>query len=284
MKHLCRTTAIALAIGGVAFGAQAQENNNQQNQQAAAGQSYCDTAWTKVDADGDGFVSEQEASDSVQARFDSIDVDGDDRIDYAEFQTCMSARSGTQSAEVDRSEENFAEADADQDDQISRDEFRDRAERSYDDVQNAQDAEANAEPVIVLRRYVWLTPDEAQNPETFRNMSKDEAAARSAYTFDSLDRNNDDMVTADEWSQHGWDSDAAETDMQARFDTFDSDSDEEVTREEFEAAESSMLDRTETASTDGGSGSASADTTGDETQASGQGSDIPVYIYHFRTM
>lgn len=319
MRHLLRTTAIALATGGLAIGAQAQESSDA-TQTAAADQGFCETAWTKVDADSDGFVSKQEAQGAIDARFGQIDKDGDGNITRVEYVDCVTGTGAPTPAPGERTEANFQETDTNQDDAIDRDEFRDLAEQSYDSTRGAsatdtgsdtsaksdtsKSAEAQTDqsagsqseqtadagetaasgPFVVMRRYVWLTPDEAGDPQMLRDMSKGEAAARSAYTFNSLDENNDDQVSVQEWKEREPSSGMTEDWANARFDEYDTDTSNAVSQEEYKQAWQRQLDQTTTASTEsnmtGGEQTSDQDASDGQTSASSD-QGIPVYFYHF---
>jgi Ca2+-binding EF-hand superfamily protein len=276
MRHLLYTSAIALAIGGLTLGAQAQES--QANSQMA--QSVCDAPWTEVDANGNGFVSEQEASGAVAKRFNAMDTDGDGTLDYAEYQACLSATSEMQAAKTDRSKQNFQQADANQDQEITADEYRELARQSYDNVQEAQVTDVEAEPFVVLRRYIWLTPEEANDSSAMKNMSADEAAARAAWNFAALDQNNDDRISVEEWREHTAASTTSESDMRARFNEMDADSSDSVSSEEYSRAQTEKFDTTTTASVDSGdSGQTSTDASGSDEGLGNHG--VPVYVFRF---
>ena len=201
MKHLLTTTALAAAMGCLSLAAQAQENNaeaaDMQNGTMQQQASYCDKPWTQVDGNSDGYVSQAEASSAIENEFGQIDSDDNGWISQAEWNQCMNKVSG-QTAEADRNEQNFAEADTDKDRQISRDEFRRGSQQAYE---NAQASNADDNSLIILRRYVFLTPEESQDKSTVENMSSDEAAGRSALTFSSLDQNGDDIIDTEEWAE-----------------------------------------------------------------------------------
>lgn len=309
MKNLCCTTALVLAMGGTAFAAQgtdASASNNDSTDIASAG-SFCDTGWAMVDTDNDGFVSADEAKSAMNERFKSLDSDGNGEVSQSEFSNCMSIE-GT-SASAERNDESFKSADLNQDKGIDRDEFRDSAEQAYNDYygnagpassdddssssmgddkmasdDNASTGDKSAKTtdaasndgILVLRRFVWLTPEESQNPDLFADMSRDEAAARSAQTFYALDENSDGIIDTREWSKRSPKSGMDEDWANANFDKLDKDSTGSISRDEYRQAQANMLDTMTTASTNADDGS--------EDQASSSASNdkgIPVYIYRF---
>ncbi len=283
MKHLLYSSAIALAMGGLTFGAQAQETQS--------ADSVCDTPWVEVDTDTDGFVSEREASAAVEKNFDTMDVDNDGYIDFAEYQTCITGTSDMQAAETDRSDENFQQADADQDQQITGQEYSEAAKSAYDEAQQAETADT--QPFIVLRRFIWLTPEEAGDAETMQSMSEDEAAGRAAWNFAALDQDNNDRITVEEWREHTADSTTSDEQVRADFDEMDTDSSDTLSYEEFgrlnqlneealEQAKTAPVDETYTASTV--PESTPEPSNGDEQQTAREMSNekgMPVYYFRF---
>lgn len=189
-----------------------------------------------------------------------------------------------QTAEADRNEENFAEADTNQDAQISCDEFRRGSQQAYE---SAQSENADHNSVIVLRRYVFLTPDESQDDTTAQNMSSDEAAGRAALTFGALDQNGDNIIDSQEWSERQPAITRDQDWANAEFDRIDDDATGSISQKEYRTARQQMLD--EDLKT--GSVGKDASTSGDYTQESEDsasasavsGQRIPVYIYRFST-
>ena len=277
MRLLFRTTAILLATGGFALTAQAQDSS--EPQLTAGSPSYCDMPWVQVDGNSDGFVSQEEATGAIDTQFGAIDADGNGEITKTEYVDCKTRTGGQAAAESSRDEQNFAEADANKDSGIDRNEFRDQARQAYDDSQSAADDE---QALVVLRRFVWLTPEEAQDGSALKDMSADEVAGRSAMTFAALDQNDDDIIDTMEWSERSPPSRMTEEWASAQFDELDDNATGSISQDEYRSARSKMLDRTTTASTDQSSGSASTD----DQQASQSGSDaegVPVFVYRFLT-
>lgn len=276
MRHLLHTTAIAAAFAAFTFGAQAQESNDAESAvQSASAPSYCDTRWSSVDGNEDGFVSRDEATGAMDDQFSAIDADGNGEITKTEYVDCMTRTGDQASAEADRTEDAFASVDTDGDDQISREEFRDAAKQAFE---QSRSAAADDEAVVVFRRFVWLTPEESGQEGIHSDMSADEAAARSAKTFAALDKNSDDIIDTQEWSERSPKAGIDEEWANARFEELDEDKSGAIGKEEYRTARNQMLDEMTTASTDGdASGGASDDSasTGDQ--------GIPVYVYRFWT-
>jgi Ca2+-binding EF-hand superfamily protein len=276
MRHLKHTTALAALLGAFAFAGPAQ---------AQDGGSVCDTPWLQVDADNDGFVSQAEADGAVKNHFAMIDEDGDGNVTEVEYIDCLASADEVTAVEADRTEEDFAEADASGDGNIDRNEFSTAAEQAYEDSRQA----AADDGYLVLRRYVWLVPEEASDDSVMQDMSMDEAASRSAMTFSALDTNDDGMVDTTEWINSQPTSDRGEEWAKARFNMFDGDRNGDVSMEEYRQALSSMVDDLTTASTTDESASSDAGETqetnaSDASASAGDDKGIPVYIYRFWTM
>jgi Ca2+-binding EF-hand superfamily protein len=279
MKHLFTTTAIVAAMGCFSFAAQAEQTG------VSKQSSYCDRPWAQIDSNSDGFVSEMEAGAAADNQFAQIDSDGDGKIIKPEWAECLT-RGGQQGAESDRSEQNFADADANQDQQITRDEFRRGSQEAYE---SAQSDAAGDNSYVILRRYVFLTPEESGDGSTVENMSSDEAAGRSALTFGALDQNGDDIIEAQEWAERSPAIDRNQDWANAEFDRIDGDANGSITQSEYRTARQQMLDDNLT------TGSVNNDTTAGESSAkteegsasaasAASGAGIPVYIYRFSTM
>ena len=286
MKHLLRTTALVAIMGCFGFAAQAQSDGEAAGTETNAMNqaSYCDKPWAQVDGNEDGFVSNAEASAAIDDHFAQIDLDGNGEITKTEWVDCLSKMRDRTAAEADRSDDNFAEADTNEDQQITRNEFREGSQSAYED---AQAANAGDDALIVLRRYVFLTPEESQDESAMQNMSADEAAGRSALTFDVLDQSGDGIIDTQEWAQRSPKITRDEDWASAEFDRIDDDATGSISQEEYSDAREQMLDEITTGSTpsnDSASGQNANAAEDAASQSTGAGQGIPVYIYQFSTM
>ena len=299
MKHLCRTTAIALAMGGLAIGtAGAASNNDNANANNSGSQqmvstnisdAFCQKPWSKIDADDNGYVSKKEAQDAAKTQFKAMDSNGDGKISQQEYNNCMNAFGSEKSAMTDRSADNFKSADANQDKQVDRTEYRDMAKQSYQAMQDAEgSSDANAQPFVILRRYVWLTPDQAKDANGMKNMSQDEAAARSAINFSALDKNGDNKLSSDEWAQGTVSTKRDQKSASAEFNKMDKDGSGSIDESEYQSAQADKVDQTTTASTNKSNDDSNVQ---EEAAVTDQAEDheatgamgTPVYVYRFMT-
>lgn len=290
MRKLLTTTAIAATLGVIAASAQAQTSSGAGATQepASAPADRCDSEWHLVDDDSDGFVTREEADGLLKDLFTLMDSNRNGEITKTEYVDCIAQTSDdTPPAEATRDEESFTTVDANQDDSIDPEEFRTGAEQAYQDSRSS--TEAQADPVIVLRRFVWLTPDELSSG-AHGEMSADEAAWRSAQTFQGLDTDANGRLSNDEWAQSQATPGPIEQTVASRYERLDTDGSGSVSEQEFKQAQTAMLDDTDTGSVTT-SGDAQADASasgGAEASApadpSGETDGIPVFIYHFRSL
>ena len=269
MKRLATTTALALMAGTFAFGAQAQDAANSQVASA------CTDAWKQVDADGNGTVSAKEAKKHLDVAFNQIDVDGNDAISRQEYRDCF-VRQMDKSAWLERREQDFDKADTDGNDEIAMNEFMQGAEQSYEDMKkSAADSSAEIDPGA---NYASLSYEEAADRDTIRDMKKEEFAGRSAYTFQSLDRDGNDSISRDEWTDTDTESGRNQARADAKFDEMDADSSDTLTHEEF-AAQQPDIDRSTTAATSAGSGDQASETGAKDQTSADAGTGVPVFFY-----
>lgn len=286
MRRLLTTTAIAASFGVIAVGAQAQTSSDSGSTQetASAPADRCDSEWHLVDEDSDGFVTREEATGVLKDLFTLMDSNRNGEITKTEYVDCIAQTSNDmQTAEASRDEESFASVDANQDDSIDPEEFRTGAEQAYQDSRTA--AEAEAEPVIVLRRFVWLTPDELSSG-IYQDMSADEAAWRSVQTFEGLDTDGNGMLSNSEWAQAQVTPGPTEQTIATRFERLDADASGSVSEAEFEQAQTAMLDEMETGSvttSDDAEADAQADASAEATPSE-EAESIPIFIYRFRAL
>jgi Ca2+-binding EF-hand superfamily protein len=284
--------ALVLLIGATTLNAQAQDRNQiqenlqkqereaQGDQQAQAvpggadDENRCEIPWTQVDTDGDGYVSDQEMSQDVTVRFNVIDTDGNDRVTRAEYVYCMTGALGNMNvAEIERDEGAFAQADINSDGVIDLNEFRQASQQAF---QDAQSEDAGPQDFLVLQRYVFLTPNDAQNELKLDSITEDEAAGRSAATFNQLDQDGTGSINPSEWAEKSPEAGMNKEVAVRRFSALDADSSGDITREEFLNGFAGRLEESETHAEDSEQQAAASD------EPSGQ-KGAPVYLYRFLT-
>lgn len=260
MRRLLSSSAIAAIVGSMAFAAHAQ-TSAEADGQMSAGVSFCDMQWSAVDGNDDAFITREEATGAIESEFDAIDADDNGEIGKTEYIDCKTQGLDVTSAEAERDEDSFASVDANQDKSIDREEFALSAEQAYGDSRSA--GSADEEPLLTLRRFVWLTPEEASSG-AMRDMSADEAAARAALTFDRLDENSDDIIDTQEWATTTTARGQTQAAAEAAFDEIDADASGAIGPEEYAEARSSGLDAMATGAVNG---ETSADAAGNEAAA-----------------
>jgi Ca2+-binding EF-hand superfamily protein len=255
------TSLLALAAAGPAA---AQSNGSEA--------SFCQNGYVHADADDDGLVSNEELQTALAEEFGALDADQSGDLTIEEIEDCLNAGAGTQSMTSDRALDNLMEADQDEDEMLSSQEFMDAAQAAYDDVHSDPSISADSPEMQRLGRYVFIALDGADRAPS--DMTRDEVAARSAQMFRNLDTNADEMIDASEWEQQ----DAMQRDLSSQiniqFSRMDSDRSGAVSEEEYTAARMEDVEAAREA--------ALANAEGSGTDADG-GADVPVVYYRYES-
>jgi Ca2+-binding EF-hand superfamily protein len=238
MRHLGWTTALAVVMGMAASSVYAQETNTTASaSQTQAGSITCDNWYGRVDADGNGYISQDEQRAHVDAAFTSLDKDGDGQVSQAEYNECF-VKPNTMSVQADRTQENFGEIDANSDKALDMSEFRSSSQDAFRQMKSADASNQDDPKFLVIRRYIFLTPQETSQPQNLQSFSDDEAAARAATTFAMLDANGDGKVSVDEWTNNS--PSYSEERAKKRFEQLDADSSSTLSKEEYQSKMSGM--------------------------------------------
>lgn len=273
MKNLALTTAIAVAMAMTVSSIHAQETNTSSGAAASSGSAItCDNWYGRVDADSNGYISADEQRSHVESAFSALDKDRDGQVSQVEYNDCF-VKPNSMSVSADRSQENFGELDANSDKSIDMNEFKQSSQTAFRGMKSgtgsssgttADAGSGNADNLLVIRRYIFLTPAESQDPSALGNLTEDEAAGRAATTFAVLDKNGDGKISTDEWTESSpsYSQDRAES----RFKQLDADSSSALSKEEFQTGMSSGM-------------TASGEQQQNSQQATEQG--VPAFDYRF---
>jgi hypothetical protein len=239
---------------------------------------FCKEGYVHADTDDDRLISNEELQAAIDAEWEALDTDRSGDLTNAEVVACLNLIAGTQSAATDRSAENMAEADADGDGMLSAQEFMDAAQAAYDDIHSDPSLSADDPRVMVLRRYVFLTPEEAGGP--FPDMTSDDVAARSAQAIRDLDTNSDEMIDEAEWSRQDTPRRDIEAQINMRTTEIDTDRSGTVSEEEYRQSRMDDLEAAREAALSGAEGGdpASGESDGGESVA-----DVPVVYYRYES-
>lgn len=187
MKPLISTTAILAACAAPALAA---------TDSADMGRSVgglCHQGYAEIDSDGDGKLTRNEVEKETRAAFPKLDADGNGAVSQEEFVACLNQSAGETARAADRGPENMITYDTDGDGTISREEFMNAGTAALQQVQ-AGDADAAAD----LGRLVYLSETELE-PD-FGTWGPDEFAVRNHILFMSLDTDRSDDLSEVEWS------------------------------------------------------------------------------------
>jgi EF hand/EF-hand domain pair len=229
MRRLLLSTTIALGGLSAAAGAQTTET-------------YTDSAFCTAEAalrGGSWTQAGEDAGVPPEQEFAAMDTDGDGMVSQAEYIDCRNAAAGETSAESDRSEANLADADADGDGVISQEEYMAAALQAHNAVVTA---EARG-PFVVFRRYIFLPANAPE--ETGRDMSEQEARARSELNFASLDTDDSGDLSRAEWAERSTTIQDRGEIFLADFGEIDADRSGDLSPEEFREAGGRVPEDTE---------------------------------------
>lgn len=190
MKNLLLTTTATVAIGVLSTAASAAE---------------CSRNFSTIDVNGDGMISKTEAAVAVVDEFKRLDEDGSGSVSKSEWKNCLA----TQSADSDSKElfalgDEFADADLDNDGNLTVEEAAKSAKKSY-------------------------AADGSQ-------ASQEEQARNFGAQFSMIDENGDWSISKSEWENRN------QADTNASFRRLDADGDGEVSQSEFHDARSKTED------------------------------------------
>lgn len=145
----------------------------------AAGENKNKHNFTNFDANADGVISKQEATGRMAKYFDKIDLDGDDSITKAEFDTMRENKKGRH-----HKAGKFANLDVNNDGFITKDEAKNRLLKHFDNIDADKDGKISEQELKDAR---------AQHKGNKRHQRP---------AFETLDTNGDDMISKEEFEAH----------------------------------------------------------------------------------
>lgn len=188
VRILTTTALFSLALSGGSALAQSA---------GGIGMGPCEAGFVGADANNDGTVTAEETKAATERAFNEMDADGSGDVSQEEYVDCGTMGAGTTSAMTDRSEENMAEVDANDDGTLTQQEFMQGASEAHEAASAA--GSPGAQPVVILRRFVFLP---AQNGSAdIREMRSDQVEGAAAQQFGNLDTNRDNRLDKSEWAQ-----------------------------------------------------------------------------------
>ena len=236
LRTLTTTMIAGLALGGAG---------------AALGQTqgdYCAQGFLNADANADDLISMDEAAAAGDAIFAAMDQNGDGMVSQTEYKDCRGAWMATVSAPDAGTVEDLAALDGDGDGAMTLDEYSGASMEAWEGATqptgaqstsagapsaDAADAQGGSDPVVLFRRFIVIPGDSDRGPA---DMTREEAANRSAQRFMMMDRNRDDRIDAQEWAQQETLNDDLSDIINMQFEEADADASGGLTPEEMRAA------------------------------------------------
>jgi Ca2+-binding EF-hand superfamily protein len=153
----------------------------------------CNAGFYEADMNADDTITQEELEQAARASFEMIDADQSGEVTAEEYEECGNRTAGTRAMPSDRSEDNFAEYDTNEDGGIDQQEFMTAASEI------AGDLPAEGMPSVEMRRFVFLP--ESMRQEDASGMDAEEVAARAAIMFVVLDADSDRAIGPAEWAK-----------------------------------------------------------------------------------
>jgi Ca2+-binding EF-hand superfamily protein len=278
MKHVTRTSALALVLATTIAGAQTRQQPPNPQQQASpqqqtssqqqAKEDYCAHGFVTAQTQKDGAINKEEAKQLAQREYDALDAKHDGRVTPDEFKSCLTRGGATASAS--QPQRQFAQAGMSQEQSTSGampssahdDASFEQAGPDANGTLNqrhilmagrnefrqmlAQAAAAGQQPPKVFVYHFIAAPDSDQSAQASSGsqgaaMSENEAAARTAYGMKTLDEEGDGTIDRNEWRAAHQGISPAKAD--ALFKKLDTNGDGTLTRDEYVNARSQSFDK-----------------------------------------
>ena len=206
---------------------------------------YCQAGYAVADTDGDGYISENELTAVRDAQFADLDADGDGAVTKEEFANCMTAWAPEEASDP-ADEQDLAEFDEDGDGSLSADEFMGGMQetagmqiepgsvQSTSATSDTASEGQNGDGQILLLRRLILVPSDYDDAR-MQEMSAEELAARSGYTFETTDADGNAAISVEEWKDR-YNTVRAQQVLDREFDSLDADASGDVSRLEYYSA------------------------------------------------
>ncbi len=268
------TLALGLALAPAAVLAESHTSGT--TEANASGQSAaCENAFTIIDANEDGRITQDEAFSSATERFNAIDVNADGTLTREEYVACM----GVESAEADSTFDpmdvtpaDLAALDENGNGEVEYDEFINLDSGAYATIEGTgvtTDSSSGSSEAGESQQLTYSREDGEVSPR-IGDPTDAQYWSRVAQIFDMFDADDSGGLSEDEWTAEA----AAKTDLNdvydTSFDTTDANSDGSVSEEEFTAGNMAKYEDAVNTMSDGETASA---------EDSQQG--IPVIIYRY---
>lgn len=215
---------------------------------------FCEHAFIPADRNGDAQLSPEEIKAQRAAIFEQLDANKDGSIDREEYVACI--------GKAEKNAQEAAEKMEDQSEDVA----------TWDDVK-AADQSLTAEDFMALAEKAWEdSPAAASKVFTYNEwLESEEQFARSAVNrFMMQDKDNDGVLTKEEYETRARDRQWPSKAVEARFESLDANGDGAISPQEYAAAGTMAAQPGLT------------DTDSADTEAQSDNVVVPVYVYYVR--
>lgn len=235
-----------ILAGAVLAGTSGMASAAPQDQAAASGENCWEKSFLTLDANTDGTVSKQEATDLQKRLFDVMDKNDDGAVSRLEYGNCTfgmhttaNVSSRPDDARAQGTPEAFADLDTNRDEAVDYGEYMAAGQAAWKESGVAKGKGLQMKD-FRDQMTVFVGDPEKADLDRNRQISEAEAAIEAHRSFAALDRDNDGDLTLMEWQAM-----PSNRPSDARFDALDSNRDGALSRNEFDQGRNQRIDLAE---------------------------------------
>ena len=138
MLNFLRLNVLAILTVSLAATAQAEQHQKAENG------SLCEDGYSATDVDGNGYISQIEMNAYAERSATDMDTDKSGTVSRDEYVNCNNSMSGTKAASTQRTEEDMAALDENEDGSLTLDEFMTGSAELQQKASGGDDAASSA--------------------------------------------------------------------------------------------------------------------------------------------
>ena len=230
MTHKMTFVAAVAASFSLAAPAQAEQHQKAENGL------LCEDGYSATDVDGNGYISQIEMNAYAERSATDMDTDKSGTVSRDEYVNCNNALSGTKAASTQRTEEDMAALDENEDGSLTLDEFMTGSAELQQKASGGDDAAGEASLRVIFVPESMTAPDPTE-------ISREDHAARAGLLFLALDQDKADVMTREEFMAETPPMVDISKTLNREFDKMDTDKSGDLTQTELIQANQKRADR-----------------------------------------